>query len=107
MTSAIICCAAWKVLGLECLGWDGEVNSMGPFVAANTDHFLYHRPEETGLKDGDKFGQAPDGGFPKAGGHEFDVRVSTLVKYQQAFQAAARFVGVVDELVTELVRLIR
>ena len=74
---------AWKVLGLECLGWDGEVNSMGPFVAAGTDHFLYQRPEETGLKDGDKFGQAPDGGFPRAGGHEFDVRVSTLLKYQQ------------------------
>ena len=73
---------AWKILGLECLGWDGEVNSMGAFVAANTDHFLYHEPEETGLKDGEHFGIA-EGGFPCAGGHEFDVRVSTLKKLQQ------------------------
>ncbi|MEK6249762.1 MAG: hypothetical protein N2C12_16380, partial [Planctomycetales bacterium] len=74
---------AWRLLGLECSGWDGEINSMGPFVAQNTDHFLYHKPEETGLKDGDEFGQAPDGGYPKAGGHEFDVRVSTILKMQQ------------------------
>jgi hypothetical protein len=73
---------AWKILGLECLGWDGEVNSMGPFVAAGTDHFLYHQPEETGIEEGEHFGIA-EGGFPCAGGHEFDVRVSTLLKLQQ------------------------
>ncbi len=73
---------AWKVLGMECLGWNGEVNNMGPFVAANTDHFLYREPEDTGLEDGEHFGIAA-GGFPCAGGHEFDVRVSTLVKLQQ------------------------
>ena len=74
---------AWPVLGLECLGWDGEVESMGPFVAENTDHFLYNEPEPTGLKEGERFGQNPEGGFPMAGGHEFDVRPSTLIRLQQ------------------------
>lgn len=74
---------AWKLLGLECLGWDGLVDSIGPFIADNTDHFLFQKPEPTGLKNGDRFGQAADGGFPRAGGHEFDVRVSTLIRLSQ------------------------
>jgi len=74
---------AWPVLGLECLGWDGEVESIGPFVAENTDHFLYNEPEKTGLKEGERFGQNPDGGYPMAGGHEFDVRPSTLIRLQK------------------------
>ena len=74
---------AWKVLGLECLGWDGSVDAIGPFVAKNVDHFLYNEPEPTGLKEDEEFGTAPDGGYPKAGGHEYDVRVSTLKRLQQ------------------------
>jgi len=74
---------AWPVLGLECLGWDGEIESIGPFVAENTDHFLYNEPEPTGLKEGERFGQNPAGGYPMAGGHEFDVRPSTIIRLQQ------------------------
>ena len=74
---------AWEVLGLETLGWEGGVASMGPFVCDTPDHFLFNEPEKTGLKKGERFGQAPDGGFPRAGGHEFDVRVSTIKKLQQ------------------------
>ncbi|REJ94526.1 MAG: LamG domain-containing protein [Planctomycetota bacterium] len=74
---------AWPVLGLECLGWDGEVEAMGPFVAENVDHFLYNEPEATGLKEGERFGQNPAGGYPMAGGHEFDVRPSVIMRLQQ------------------------
>src|SRR5690606_3480591 len=36
------------------------------------------QPEETGLAKDATFGHAPDGGVPKAIGHEWDVRVSRL-----------------------------
>jgi hypothetical protein len=48
-----------------------------------SDHFLFHQPEETGLKAGEKFGQGPDGAMPRASGHEMDIRMSTFAALQQ------------------------
>ncbi|MFM8359240.1 MAG: N,N-dimethylformamidase beta subunit family domain-containing protein [Verrucomicrobiota bacterium] len=75
----------WQLVGLETLGWNnpGEPRNFGPYVATGTGHFLFHQPGETGLRDGDLFGQGPDGGVPLANGHEFDVRLSTLRALQE------------------------
>ncbi len=75
----------WKYIGLETLGWNNQSNpkNFGPYLATGTEHFLFHQPEETGLKPGDRFGQGPDGTLPLANGHEFDLRLSTLAALQE------------------------
>ncbi|MEY2427923.1 MAG: hypothetical protein QOJ40_808 [Verrucomicrobiota bacterium] len=72
----------YKLFGLDMLGFAGE-SGFGPYTVENADHFFYHVPEETGLKAGDEFGQAPDGGFPRANGHEVDIRMSTFAALQE------------------------
>jgi hypothetical protein len=57
--------------------------AFGPYVVEQADHFLFHQPEETGLKTGDEFGQSPDGKLPRANGHEVDIRMSTFAALQQ------------------------
>jgi len=75
----------WKLVGLESLGWNSQGNpeNFGPYTAELTDHFLFHKPEETGLRPGEKFGWAGEGKLPMANGHEFDVRLSTLAALQE------------------------
>jgi hypothetical protein len=75
----------WGLCGLETLGWNNQGNpkNFGPYHVAAADHFLFIQPEDTGLKNGDAFGQGPDGGLPLANGHEIDVRLSTLKRMQQ------------------------
>ncbi|HAB17608.1 MAG TPA: LamG domain-containing protein [Verrucomicrobiota bacterium] len=75
----------WSYVGLETLGWNNQANpkNFGPYVATGTDHFLFHRPEETGIRAGDRFGQGLGGDVPLANGHEFDLRLSTLAALQE------------------------
>jgi hypothetical protein len=73
---------SYKLIGLDMLGFAGEV-SFGPYVVDAPDHFLFHQPEETGLKAGEKFGQGPGGAMPRASGHEVDIRMSTFTALQQ------------------------
>lgn len=75
----------WRYTGLETLGWNNQGNpkNFGPYVATQTDHFLFHQPEETGLKPGDRFGMAPGSDFTLANGHEMDIRLSTLAALQE------------------------
>lgn len=70
----------WKLIGLETLGWNnqGDARNFGPWIADAPDHPVFHSPEETGLREGDRFGWAGEGQVPMANGHEFDVRLSTL-----------------------------
>lgn len=72
----------YKLIGLDMLGFVGE-SGFGPYVADQTDHFLFHHPEETGLKAGDKFGQSADGKMPLASGHEVDIRMSMFTALQE------------------------
>ncbi len=51
-------------------------------LSRTPDHFLFNRPEKTGLKKGDAFGAAP-ARFPAANGHEFDIRPSTFARLQE------------------------
>ena len=72
---------AWKVLGLECIGWWPIVDEkFEPYEALETDHFLFNQPEKVGLKPGERFGQSPDGKLPRVGGHESDVRLGWIKK---------------------------
>lgn len=75
----------WKLIGLDTLGWNNQSadEQFGPFHVTDPGHFLFHQPEETGLKKGEPFGQAPGGKLPRANGHEIDVRVSTLAALQE------------------------
>ena len=71
---------AWKLLGLECSGWWGtrRATDYGVYTVRRANHFLFQGPEPLALHDGDTFGHAPDGGLPRAGGHEADIRLRTL-----------------------------
>lgn len=74
--------AAWQNVGLECDGWGGITPSeFGVYHTEAADHFLFQGPEPVGLRPGETFGHAPDGGVPKAIGHEWDVRLSRLRSY--------------------------
>ncbi|MCU0874387.1 MAG: hypothetical protein MUE50_18795 [Pirellulaceae bacterium] len=68
---------AWKLIGLDSLGYWGAASNTR-YEVQQPDHFLFHRPEEVGLAAGEPFGGAPDGGLPRAVGHEPDVRLSLL-----------------------------
>lgn len=76
----------WKLIGLTTLGWNNQGNpkNFGPYVAEQTDHFLFNEPEKVGLLPGDKFGwTGVENLTPLANGHEFDVRLSTLAALQE------------------------
>ena len=68
---------AWRLIGLETLGWwDGANNTV--YQVQKADHFLFEKPERVGLGAGETFGGAPDGRLPKGVGHECDVRLALL-----------------------------
>lgn len=73
----------WRLIGLETLGWNNQGNpkNFGPWIAEAVDHPVFHTPEETGLKPGDRFGWTGRADqTPTANGHEFDIRLSTLAR---------------------------
>jgi hypothetical protein len=73
---------AWRYFGLEYASMFGPgIPGVGPYKVRNADHFLFKRPNDLQLRDGDSFGGAPGGGMPQPIGHETDVRVSTLAKF--------------------------
>jgi hypothetical protein len=76
----------WQLVGLATLGWNNpnEPSHFGPFYVENPDHFLFNEPKRLELKKGDTLGAGPKGTLPAAGGHEVDVRVSTLHSLMQA-----------------------
>jgi hypothetical protein len=75
---------------METLGWTGilDLKMFGPYIAEQTDHFLFNQPEKVNLKFGETFGQAENGDGPRAVGHEMDVRLSTLSALQQEYTPA-------------------
>ena len=85
---------AWKLVGLETLGfWGGASNTL--YGVQEPDHFLFQQPSGSGWPRGGLW-RAPDGGFPKAVGHEPDVRLSLLRQLTQGHPArrhAARGAG--------------
>ena len=77
---------AWKVLGLECIGWWPITDEkFGAYEAVNPDHFLFREPERVGLRKGERFGQSPDGSLPRVGGHESDVRIGANQSDDEAY----------------------
>jgi hypothetical protein len=59
---------AWRVLGLECVGFDG---SLGSYLVQTPQHPLFRTPEPLGLSKGETLGRG-------AVGHEYDVRLSEV-----------------------------
>lgn len=74
----------WKLVGLETLGWNnqGDPKQFGAYHVDLPDHLLFQHPHPVEVAKGDPIGQAPDGGLPRANGHEIDVRLSTLRELQ-------------------------
>lgn len=74
-----------KLIGLDIIGWNNQSNpkNFGPYVVDDDRHFLFQKPEATGLKSGEKFGWAGEGLMPMANGHEMDIRPSTFLAMQQ------------------------
>jgi hypothetical protein len=75
----------WRLVGLDTLGWNnqGDARQFGPYIVEQPDHFLFNQPEKVSARAGDAIGQAPDGGLPRANGHEIDVRLSTFAGLQE------------------------
>ncbi|MBT5241582.1 MAG: LamG domain-containing protein, partial [Rhodospirillaceae bacterium] len=67
---------AWKLVGLECIGWAG--GNFASYQVDQSDHFLFNKPHKIELKKGDLFGFVNKS--IGAVGHEFDVRLSTLLR---------------------------
>ena len=81
---------AWRVLGLECIGWwPLKAAAFGSYEATNADHEIFHTPEEVGIKNGRHFGHAAGGGLPRVGGHESDVRLGRIREITRHFPADA------------------
>ena len=76
----------WNLCGLTTLGWidPGNASHFTPFTVEAPEHFLFREPVPVGAGRGDPIGEACDGGFPRANGHEVDVRVSTLKRILEA-----------------------
>ena len=73
--------AAADIIGLETAGWafaDGE--DFGVYHVTQPRHALFNEPHPLGLAEGQTFGHAPDGGLPRAIGHEWDLSIATLAR---------------------------
>ena len=66
---------AWKLVGLTCIGWAG--GDFKPYKIDLPDHFLFKGPHKIDLGHGEEFGFVNE----KIGavGHEYDVRLSTIL----------------------------
>jgi len=70
---------AWKVLGLECIGWcPGNSAHFRTCEVVNSGDFPFPGPQPVDLLDGDSFCFGPDGKPPLVGGHDCDVRPSLV-----------------------------
>ena len=67
---------AWKLVGLTCIGWAG--GNFKPYKVDLPNHFLFNEPNKIELEEGEEFGFATD--TIGAVGHEYDVRLSTILK---------------------------
>ena len=67
---------AWKLVGLECIGWGG--GNFANYQVDLSDHFLFKKPYGIDLKKGEPFGFTNT--KKGAVGHEYDVRLSTLLR---------------------------
>lgn len=68
---------AWRLTGLECVGWWAPENS-GVYTVEQPSHFLFQQPESVPVVLGQTFGHGPEGSPIRAVGHEADIRLSTL-----------------------------
>jgi len=74
---------AWKLLGLETLGWhNAHFEQFSSYHVWEAEHFLFKKPKEITIRRGDLFAKA-DKEVPAAHGHEVDARLSTVLKIQR------------------------
>jgi hypothetical protein len=73
---------SWRVVGLDTAGFNNnaDIKTYGSYTVTDADHAFFTTPHATHLKKGDKFGSSSKATGPRAIGHEWDVRVSQLVR---------------------------
>ncbi len=73
---------AWQLFGLEYFSLVGAgAAGVGPYKVRDAEHFLFKRPIDLKLRDGEAFGGAPGRALPQPIGHETDARVSTIARF--------------------------
>jgi hypothetical protein len=73
---------AWRLFGLEYFSLVGVGSpGVGPYKVRNADHFLFRRPNDLKLRNGDPIGGTPGRPLPQPIGHEGDARVSTIARF--------------------------
>lgn len=81
---------AWKVIGLECIGWGGsDSRSFGVYAPETPGHFLFQSPEKIEFAASETFGHGPDRQSHRAVGHEWDTRLSRILKLTTAIPEGA------------------
>jgi hypothetical protein len=75
----------YRLVGVDIIGWNHPSNpkNLGPYLVEDDQHFLFTTPEETELRNGDRFGWGGEGKLPMANIHEMDIRPSTFAALQQ------------------------
>ncbi|MCF6359394.1 MAG: hypothetical protein L3J29_01380 [Cyclobacteriaceae bacterium] len=70
---------AWKLIGLETLGWKSQSKDFQSYTVIEPDHFLFNTPNKIDVKKGDLMGEPNlEKQFLGAVGHEYDVRLPVL-----------------------------
>jgi hypothetical protein len=73
---------AWQLFGLEYFSLVGVgAPGVGPYRVRNAEHFLFRRPNDLKLRDGDPIGGVPGHPLAQPIGHEGDARVSTIARF--------------------------
>lgn len=73
---------AWRTLGVEFAGATSMTDeTAGALHVVDAEHPFFHRPHETDLHDGDRFGFDRRRAARQPLGHETDVRITTLTDY--------------------------
>ncbi len=74
---------AWRLFGLEYFSLVGVGSAgVGPYKVRRPDHFLFREPNDLKLREGDHFGGTSGRPLRQPIGHEGDVRVSKLARFQ-------------------------
>jgi Concanavalin A-like lectin/glucanases superfamily len=73
---------AWRLFGLEYFSLVGVgATGVGPYKVRDPDHFLFRRPNDLKLREGDSLAGTPGHALPQPIGHEGDARVSTIARF--------------------------
>ncbi len=88
---------AWKLIGLETLGWKSQSKDFQSYTVVEPDHFLFNTPNKIDVKKGDLMGEPNlENQFLGAVGHEYDVRLPVLQSIPPREHAVPQFANLIE-----------